>query len=170
MHIHLKVVMKIGWMQKIEVFLKEILKKKFAVLGVGSNLRGDDGVGPYISEKLSEYNSDSFLSINGDLVPENFTHDLSEFNPNCVLIIDAAFLEKSPGEVDLIKANAIKNVSFSSHSMPLSILGKYLEQKIGASIYIMGIQAKSLDFGSDMSEEVKKTADKLIEIFKKELA
>ena len=73
MHIHLKVVMKIGWMQKIEVFLKEILKKKFAVLGVGSNLRGDDGVGPYISEKLSEYNSDSFLSINGDLVPENFT-------------------------------------------------------------------------------------------------
>lgn len=113
MHIHLKVVMKIGWMQKIEVFLKEILKKKFAVLGVGSNLRGDDGVGPYISEKLSEYNSDSFLSINGDLVPENFTHDLSEFNPNCVLIIDAAFLEKSPGEVDLIKANAIKNVSFS---------------------------------------------------------
>jgi len=153
-------------MQALEIFLKEILKKKLAVLGVGSELRGDDGVGPYISEKLSHFNSESFLSINGDLVPENFTQDLRKFQPDNIIIIDAAFMRKSAGDIEIVRINEVTGISFSSHSMPLSVLGRYLSQEIGANIYILGIQPINIDFGSEISQEVKETADKIFEMIK----
>ena len=156
-------------MQALEIFLKEILKKKLAVLGVGSELRGDDGVGPYLSEKLSSFNSESFLSINGDLVPENFTRDLKKFRPDNIIIIDAAFMEKSAGDIEIVRINDLIGISFSSHSMPLSVLGKYLLQEIGANIYILGIQAINIDFGSEISLEVREAADKIFEIIKERI-
>lgn len=157
-------------MQNIELFLKEILKTRVAVLGVGSDLRGDDGVGPYLSEKLALLNNDSFLSINGDLVPENFTQDLRKFQPKNVIIIDAAFMEKMAGEVEIITINEVTGVSFSSHSMPLSVLGKYLSKEIDSNVFILGIQAERVDFGSDISEKVKEAADNIYEIIKKEIS
>lgn len=156
-------------MQALEIFLKEILKKKLAVLGVGSELRGDDGVGPYLSEKLSSFNSESFLSINGDLVPENFTRDLRKFRPDNIIIIDAAFMEKSAGDIEIVRINDLTGISFSSHSMPLSVLGKYLLQEIGANVYILGIQAINIDFGSEISLEVREAADKIFEIIKERI-
>ncbi|MEN6378342.1 MAG: hydrogenase maturation peptidase HycI [Methanofastidiosum sp.] len=156
-------------MQALEIFLKEILKKKLAVLGVGSELRGDDGVGPYLSEKLSSFNSESFLSINGDLVPENFTRDLKKFRPDNIIIIDAAFMEKSAGDIEIVRINDLIGISFSSHSMPLSVLGKYLLQEIGANVYILGIQAINIDFGSEISLEVREAADKIFEIIKERI-
>ena len=140
-------------MQALEIFFKEILKKKLAVLGVGSELRGDDGIGPYLSEKLSSFNSESFLSINGDLVPENFTRDLRKFQPDNIIIIDAAFMEKSAGDIEIVRINELTGISFSSHSMPLSVLGKYLLQEIGANIYILGIQPINIDFGSEIDRK-----------------
>lgn len=156
-------------MQNIEIFLKEILRKKLVILGVGSIIRGDDGVGPYLCEKLSELNNESFLSINGDLVPENFTQDIRKFKPENVIIVDAAFMEKSIGEVEIIRVNEITGVSFSSHSMPLSVLGKYLAQEIGAKVYILGVQAGKIEFGSEISQAVKESADQIFEIIKKEI-
>ena len=156
-------------MQGLDIFLKEILKKKLAVLGVGSELRGDDGVGPYLSEKLSGFNRESFLSINGDLVPENFTRDLRKFQPDNVIIIDAAFMEKPIGEIEIITINEVTGISFSSHSMSLSVLGKYLSKEIGANIYILGIQAAYIDFGKEISPKVRESADKIFEIIKKEI-
>ncbi len=156
-------------MQALEIFLKEILKKKLAILGVGSELRGDDGVGPYLSEKLSSFNSESFLSINGDLIPENFTGDLRKFQPENIIIIDAAFMGKSTGYIEIVRINDLTGISFSSHSMPLSVLGKYLLQEIGANIYILGIQSSNIDFGSEISREVKEAADKIFEIIKERI-
>jgi len=156
-------------MKDIELFLKKVLKKKLAIIGVGSELRGDDGIGPYLSEKLSQFNGENFLSINGDLVPENFTQDLRMFKPEEVILIDAAFMEKSPGEIDIIEVNKLSGVSFSSHSMPLSVLGRYLSKEIGASIHILGIQAANVDFGNDISPKIKDAADRIFEIIKKEM-
>lgn len=156
-------------MQALKTFLKEILKNKLAVLGVGSELRGDDGIGPYLSERLSSFNSESFLSINGDLVPENFTRDLRKFQPDNIIIIDAAFMGKSAGDIEIIRINEVTGISFSSHSMPISVLGKYLSQEIGANVYILGIQPINIDFGSEISLEVIEAADKIFEMIKEEI-
>ncbi|MDY1591296.1 MAG: hydrogenase maturation peptidase HycI [Methanofastidiosum sp.] len=156
-------------MQALKTFLKEILKNKLAVLGVGSELRGDDGIGPYLSERLSNFNSESFLSINGDLVPENFTRDLRKFQPDNIIIIDAAFMGKSAGDIEIIRINEVTGISFSSHSMPISVLGKYLSQEIGANVYILGIQPINIDFGSEISLEVIEAADKIFEMIKEEI-
>ncbi len=157
-------------MVDLELFFKKILAKRVAILGVGSELRGDDGVGPYLSEKLSSLNSESFLSINGDLVPENFTKDIKNFNPDNVILIDAAFMGKSPGDIEIIAASDLKGISFSSHAMPLSSLGRYLSKETGANVFILGIQVLTTEFGSDMSEKVKESAERLFEIVKKEIS
>jgi hydrogenase 3 maturation protease len=153
-------------MEDIGNFFKEVLNKKLAVIGVGSELRGDDGVGPYLCEKLSDLNSDNFLSITGGLVPENFTSELRKFKPDLVILIDAALMDKQIGSLDIIKINESMGISFSSHSIPLSVLGKYISKYIGAEVYVLGIQACNLNFGSDISNEVKETADKIYETIK----
>ena len=156
-------------MQDIEKFLKEMLNKTLVILGMGSELRGDDGIGPCLSEKLSVFNNESFLSINGDLVPENFTRELRDFQPNNIIIVDAAFMEKPAGHMKIISINEITGISFSSHSMPISVLGKYLSKEIGAGIYILGIQAANIDFGSEISPKVRESAKRIFEIIKKEM-
>lgn len=156
-------------MEAIEAFFKKILEKRVAVLGVGSELRGDDGVGPYLSEKLSSLNNESFLSINGNLVPENFTKDIKNFKPENIIIIDAAYMGKSPGDIEIINISDLKSVSFSSHAMPLSILGKYLSKETGANVFIIGVQVFTTEFGTDISQKVKESIDRLFETIKKDI-
>lgn len=50
--------------------------EKLIVLGVGNELKCDDGIGPYIINKLKEENiedKNKLLFIDGKTVPENFT-------------------------------------------------------------------------------------------------
>ena len=58
--------------------LKNFLEgfEKLIVLGVGNELKCDDGVGPYIIKKLKEdmvEDKDRLLLIDAQTVPENFT-------------------------------------------------------------------------------------------------
>ncbi len=154
-------------MEGYDIFFEWILNKRLVLLGVGSNIRGDDGVGPYLAEKLIPLNSKNFLSINGGLVPENFTSDIRKFSPDVVIIVDAAFMDKPVGDFEVIKVNESKEMSFSSHSMPLSILGKYISGYIGSEVYLLGIQAATVYFGNEISPEVKETADRIFEIIEK---
>lgn len=70
-------------------------------------------------------------------------------------------MDKDVGEVKIIKEDEIINYSFSTHTLPLSIIVKYLKKFINAEIIILGIQPKIIDF-CPISEEVKLSGDKLV--------
>jgi hydrogenase 3 maturation protease len=145
--------------------------KKLVIMGIGNELKGDDAVGIYVVKELMRHfgeekefvNAKNLYLINAGTVPDFFTDILKEINPTHILIIDCALMDKNAGEVKIIKEDEIINYSFSTHTLPLSIIVKYLKKFINAEIIILGIQPKIIDF-CPISEEVKLSGDKLVDM------
>ena len=106
--------------------------EKLIVLGVGNELKSDDGVGPCIIKKLKEENieNDSLLFIDAQTVPENFTGKIRKEQPTHLIIVDACLMYSQPGYMQIVDKDDFANIGISTHSMSLTYLIKYLEQDI----------------------------------------
>ena len=101
--------------------------EKIAILGVGNDLRTDDGIGLFIINGLS-IRHPNILIENVGSVPEAFARPIAEFGASRIIMIDAADMMKNPGHIELITKERIGGIALSTHRMPLSILMTYLEQ------------------------------------------
>ncbi len=131
------------------------------LLGVGNESNGDDGIGVYIAKK---FRHKDWVAIDCATVPENYIGKIVRYNPKKIVIVDAADMGLKPGEIRRIPKEKVGKASFSTHSIPLSLFISHLKELTGASIYLIGIQPKSL-YGK-MSEEVRRAAEKVIEYIK----
>jgi hydrogenase 3 maturation protease len=136
------------------------------VLGVGSELRGDDAAGMLISDRLREHFRDRlgpsvFRVFPGETAPENFTGELKKFQPSHLLIVDCADFGKAPGEAVLASPDEITGISFSTHRLPLFVLTDYLSKLFPCEIRILGIQPGTLELFHPITEPVQKTVDSL---------
>ncbi|MBC7327806.1 hydrogenase 3 maturation endopeptidase HyCI [bacterium] len=145
--------------------LKDILKsvKKFAVLGVGNPLMGDDSVGSFIAENLKD-KIDAPVFV-GEDVPENYLYDIIREEPEILLVIDAVDFGGKAGEARLIDLEDITPRFLSSHGMSLNIMASILKEK-GCQIILLGIQPKKMAFGAEMSEEVMKSSEEILSLLR----
>ncbi|MDP2921296.1 MAG: hydrogenase maturation peptidase HycI [Candidatus Omnitrophota bacterium] len=153
-------------MKNLEIVLKDRLKsaERVAVLGIGSELRGDDIAGILVTEELgkSSKNAKRLKVINGGTAPENFTGEIKNFNPTHLVVIDSASMAKSkPGTIRLIDPGEVGNFSFCTHRLPINIMTDYLIKFIDCEIIIIGIQPKTIDFGAKCSPEIKKSVKRI---------
>jgi len=154
-------------MRELNMLLQEKLLKnqKTAILGVGSVLRSDDGVGMYLIEQLEKrIKHDQLILLGGSTAPENFTGVIKEFAPDILLVVDAAQLGLPVGEIRVIDSDEIEGMTFSTHMLPLSIMFKYLQMEIDCEIICIGIQPQNTDQGFNLCEEVQEAAEYLTEI------
>ncbi len=144
-------------LQKLAMVIKKT--PKVAFLGVGSPLRSDDNVGNRIvaalAEKLKAGPGQEFRFYQGESAPENFTGVIREFNPEYLILFDAAELERPPGTFSLIPSEQIEGISFASHVLPLKIICNYLNSVVGRQILLVGIQPQNLEFGESLSVPVQ---------------
>ncbi|MGE5344058.1 MAG: hydrogenase maturation peptidase HycI [Candidatus Omnitrophota bacterium] len=126
---------------------------RLAILGIGSELRGDDAAGIEITRRLAETFNDPEESrlaklriYHGCSAPENYTGAIKAFKPTHLILIDAADLGEIPGSLFFIDPQVIGGVSFSTHMMPLNIFTQYLEDEVQCKVIIIGIQPEKLDF------------------------
>ena len=154
-------------MKDIEKELSDFLSgaTKVAVLGIGNDLRTDDGLGPFIVENL-DIRSSNVLIENVGSVPEGFARPLAEFGAERVIMIDAADMRKPVGHIELVTKNRIGGISISTHSMPLSFLMMYLEQETGGQTILLGIQPKSIQFGEGLTQEIQEVVDRVIDVLR----
>lgn len=157
--------------------LKQAISKKLgnpaavAVLGVGSELRGDDVAGMLVAESLHKSSPKinkkiKFKVFLGGTAPENFTGGIKEFNPSHLIIVDTAEAGLRAGAVTVFDPDETANVSFSTHSLPLKIMSDYLRAYINCSIIIIGIQPKSMKFGELPTKEVKQAIARVSDALK----
>jgi hydrogenase 3 maturation protease len=134
------------------------------VLGVGSELRGDDASGIVTALEVlnasKEKRLDRIRVFFGGTAPENLTGEIKNFRPSHLIIIDTVDTNKKPGSILVMRPNDIgRGVTFSTHAMPLNILARYIEQSLKrCKILIIGIQPKSVRFGAKLSPKVKISA------------
>ena len=130
---------------------------------VGNRDSGDDSVGPYIADKLKKINDKDFLTIDCGTIPENYASVVISKKPENLIIIDAVEMRLNPGEIKIVPKEKIGVMHISTHGIPISVLINYLEQYV-KNIILIGIQPKVIS--GKISEPVKKSAKKLIDIIK----
>jgi hydrogenase 3 maturation protease len=140
---------------KLKVFLTGA--QSIVILAVGNEMRRDDRIGIEIMNELRNISllKDSPIKmINAGATPENFTRPIESWNPSHLLIIDAVDMGENPGETELIQMDDISNVTVSTHKMSLTLLNKYLTNKLNLEIKLLGIQIKDVSFGDELSSEL----------------
>ncbi|MDO8123043.1 MAG: hydrogenase maturation peptidase HycI [Candidatus Hermodarchaeota archaeon] len=151
-------------MESWEQRLKEEFSNstKSVILGIGNDLKADDGVGPHIIAQLENQAPVQIDLINVGTVPENFISLLIEKQPEFILLLDAALMQAEPGTIRLIDKDNIGGIAFSSHQLPLTFFIEYLESNIATTILVLGIQPLTDDFAQPISEPVQTAANQII--------
>ena len=87
-------------MQSLTTELKNRLKaaKRIAVLGVGSELRGDDVAGMLVAGAVQK-KSKKIRVFLGATAPENLTGEIIKFKPTHLIIVDTADIKEKPGTI-----------------------------------------------------------------------
>ena len=144
--------------------LKEHLKGKVAILGIGSTLRSDDAVGSLLAARLR--NKVPYQVFDAGSSPENYLGAIIREKPDTVVLIDAVDFGGKPGEFRVSEAEDIKTVNFFlTHNASISLAINYLQTHLKADIIILIIQPKTISFGDTLSPEVAKTLDYLEQWF-----
>jgi hydrogenase 3 maturation protease len=156
-------------MLKLKSSLQKSLKgaARVAIVGIGSQLRADDAAGELVvrqvQKKLKKPSHPTAFFLTAT-APENFTGEIKNFRPDCVIIIDCAELKKKPGTIEIISSRKIAGESFSTHRIPTNVMADYLKISLKCKVIIIGIQPKSIDFDKPISKEVQASVKKLAEI------
>jgi hydrogenase 3 maturation protease len=139
---------------------------RIAILGVGNLFRCDDAAGMLaargLKSKVLPADSGHLLICETGLAPENWTGKVREFAPDIVLFIDAADMAAEAGTVQWIPEDSIDGMSASTHSLPLSMLARYLSLELGCKVALLGIQPVSNAVGETVSEEVLQGVNEVV--------
>ncbi|WP_407376620.1 hydrogenase maturation peptidase HycI [Methanobrevibacter sp.] len=137
-------------------------------MGVGNELKCDDGVGPYIIRRLKGeiIENENLLFIDGQTVPENFTGKIRKEKPTHLIIVDACLMDSNPGDIKIVDKDDFVNIGISTHSMSLSFFVKYLEKDTDFKIIFVGIEPKSMDYKDRPTEEIAMAANEFVKILK----
>ncbi|MBQ7928360.1 MAG: hydrogenase maturation peptidase HycI [Methanobrevibacter sp.] len=143
--------------------------EKLIVLGVGNELKCDDGIGPYIIKKLKEENIENkkkLLFIDAKTVPENFTGKIRKEKPTHLIIVDACLMDEEPGAMKIVNKYDFANIGISTHSMSLSFFVRYLEKDTEFRIIFVGIEPESMDYADKPTPKVEDAANEFVTILK----
>jgi hydrogenase 3 maturation protease len=145
---------------------------KIVILGIGNELNSDDGLGIRAAKKLKKTLSGiaGIEVLAAGTSPENLTGLLRRLSPSHVLLIDAVDTGETAGTLRLVDYRDIKESMPSTHTLPISVFVKYLEQELDTKVVILGIQPENLDFGTKLSVEVEKSVEMVVDMIEQIVA
>ena len=165
---------------------EEVAGRKYVVVGVGKEERGDDVAGLRLAERLQAAvltpargegtprheqpvpcgqvppPAQPVIFLAGD-VPENYAVKVADLRPEVVLLLDAAAMGLAPGSCRLLRAEEIPPVPGVTHRPSLEMFAAFVKLDCGAETYLLGIQPNMahLGMGDAMSPEVAAAVDTL---------
>jgi len=140
---------------------------KTVILGIGSTLKGDDGVGPLVCERIT--GKVSATVIDAGTVPENYLAPIVKAQPECLLIVDAIDFAGDPGQARVFRADEMSAFAFSTHALSPHLFLDLLHQEIDVDVCLVGVQPGHTRLGEPVSSAVHDSieilAGALMEIF-----
>jgi len=133
-----------------------IKEKKILFVGIGNVLKSDDGVGVYISKHIHIHNNISVLTVEASI--ENYIGKINSLDVDILVLLDCMDFQKPPGYWELIPVSRLKGHTTNTHNISLA----KVSELFNAPAYILGVQPKHLQFGENLSREVKTAAHDII--------
>ncbi|HOK40925.1 MAG TPA: hydrogenase maturation protease [bacterium] len=156
--------------QKIINIFSKIKNQKTVIIGIGNQIKSDDGIGCKIIEELKNYQNENYYFINVEENPENYIGKIISIKPEFLLLFDAVDLSKKPGEFKIINYEELAESGFSTHNISLRyFLNTLFYELSNLKIFIIGIQPKTINYSLELSRELEEVKNYFVMIFKKEL-
>jgi hydrogenase maturation protease len=151
----------------------EIKSARIRVVAVGNPLRGDDGVGPAVLERLREnpISGVDLIDIGSD--PLDVVETLLDADK--VIVIDAARLDREAGHFEIFRAEDLIEMPggnpFSTHEYGLAE-GLNLARALGClpDVRIIGIQPQQIELGAGLSSAVAARIPDIVKLVLKEVS
>ena len=143
----------------------EYSRGKIVIVGIGNILKGDDGFGPILINRIK--NKVRAVCLDAATVPENYIGLIAKEKPDLVLLIDAvSSSHTAPGEIYLYGPESICHInSISTHNSSLSLFVSMLSQECLAKIYLIGFNSENLNFDTTLSGLAQEAASNLEKLF-----
>jgi hydrogenase 3 maturation protease len=136
--------------------LKQHLSGKVVILGIGSTLRSDDGIGSILASRIQ--GKIPYIVYDASSSPENYLGKIIKDKPDNIIIIDAVDFGGKPGEFCEAEGGSVETTNFfSTHNASISLAINYLQSNLKADIIVLMVQPKLLEFGDKLTPEVEKT-------------
>lgn len=142
-----------------EEFRQRVDGKRVLILGVGNRMRGDDGLGSRMVERLKGKLTIPMIDA-GD-VPENYLGPIEAAHADLVLVIDAADLRATPGDLALLELHQLGGMAVSTHTVNLGLLFKVIPPKHRPEVLVLAVQPQSTEFGAGLSYPVRSAMEGL---------
>ncbi|MFH1621590.1 MAG: hydrogenase maturation peptidase HycI [Candidatus Omnitrophota bacterium] len=143
--------------------LSEILSGKVVIVGIGNQLKSDDGFGPSLISRIQ--NKINTVCLDTGLSPENYIGKLIKLNPDVIIFVDAVSMDEPPGTVKLIPHDQIPIYGFSTHNMSPKLMIENIKNQINTEVFMLGVQPKNLEFGENISQEINNALISLESMF-----
>jgi hydrogenase 3 maturation protease len=150
----------------LEQSLRDIVAgKRTVVVCVGNRLRGDDGLGPLVAQKLRGRLKGTTV-IDCRTTPENHILEIVALNPEIVLLVNAIDEGERPGTIvhHEITTQSSKKHTTLGHAIGLADivhLIRVLSPGRRMRVYLLGVQARSFD---RLSGTVRQAADSISQV------
>ncbi len=141
----------------LEEFRQRVEGKRILILGVGNRLRGDDGLGPRLLDRLRGKLNVPMIDA-GD-VPENYLGPIEAACADLVLVVDAADLRASPGDLALLELDQLGGMTVSTHTVNLGLLFKVIPSSRRPQVLVLAVQPEATEFGKGLSRAVDVALD-----------
>jgi hydrogenase 3 maturation protease len=154
---------------------------------VGQELQGDDAAGVLAVRRLmesarntkppsgsqknkAESTVEQPLLFEAGPLPEAAAGPLRRYRPEWVIFIDAADMGEPPGTIRWLDPEQAEGFMGSTHTYPISGLGKYLSLELSCRVAVLGIQPKNLEIDSPVSEEMDRAIGEIVALISTEIA
>ena len=142
----------------------DLFKGNSLILGVGSPLRSDDRAGLVLCDSL---NQSGVHCVKCEYGLENCIDVILEKKPEKLIVIDTAFFNRGqPGDIILLDdTRALANtLLLTTHNIPPRLLINTIRELTPLrEVYIIGIYPANLDIGVDISSQVSRAINTLVE-------
>lgn len=135
--------------------LSQFNKERIVFIGLGNEIRGDDGAGLILTERIrlsQGFGKSHFIYARTN--PENYLQKILKHKPDAVIFIDTANWQAEPGEIKFLTNSEIGSSDFSTHAFSIKLIEKYINSNHSCKIFYVGIQPGSVAFGKNISEKV----------------
>lgn len=158
-----------------EAIFKDLICSDYYLVCVGTELRSDDAAGLRLCEFLASRGFPKERIIMCEFGLENCMTVIEEFSVENALIIDAALIteqEETPNyfiaSLDSIDDTA---VLVTTHSIPVKFVVELLrKEELLKNVWVLGIVARNLSLGEEISAEVQETINYLADLIIKTLS
>jgi len=142
-----------GTYQQLFERLSKLHGSKTLIVGIGNTLKGDDGAGPLICERLRDAGVGAEL-IDVGTVPENYIQPIIKKAPENLLIIDAIDFGASAGAIELFKPEQLSSSVISTHILSPRLFLDMIRSELEVDAYFVGIQPAQTKLGQSVSADV----------------